>query len=203
MNFSSKWFSSFLIMGFTFTNVSFANVTPKSEAIDFTLKSAAGNEVKLSSLKGKWVVLEWHNRDCPFVVKHYETENMQKLQKKYTALGVEWLTINSSAQGKQGYESPADMLKTKKERNSLATHLLIDSDGVVGKKYGAKTTPQMVVINPEQFVVYAGAIDSIPSSNKDDVAKATNYVSAALDEAMNKKPVTIASSKPYGCGVKY
>lgn len=174
-----------------------------SKAPDFSLKDTNGKTESLSKYKGKFVVLEWTNPDCPFVHKHYDSGNMQKLQREFTGKGVVWLTIDSSAEGKQG-NYPADKLnEILKERHASPTALLLDTDGKVGKEYGAKTTPHMFIINPEGKLIYEGGIDNIPSTDQADIAKATNYVQAALDEAMAGKPVTTPTSRPYGCGVKY
>lgn len=185
------------------TSVTLAEVKPNSIAPDFTLKDMTGTPRTLSDFKGSYVVLEWFNKDCPFIRKHYGSSNMQSLQEKYTAKGVTWLTIYSSAYGKQGFEVPADALKTSKELKSFASHLLADSEGIVGKLYGAVTTPHMFVINPQQKVIYTGAIDNNNSPDPAVIPKSKNYVAMALDAAMAGKPVTVQHAKPYGCGVKY
>jgi len=172
-------------------------------APDFTLTDTAGQPHALSATKGKFVVLEWTNYDCPFVGKHYGSGNMQALQKKYTGKGVVWLQVNSSAPGKQGAYDAAHAAALSKEKGAASTAYLIDANGAVGRLYGAKTTPHMFVIDPRGTVVYAGAIDDTPSTDREDVPRAKNYVSAALDEAMAGKPVAVSSSQPYGCSVKY
>lgn len=172
-------------------------------APDFTLKDSNGNEHSLSDLKGKYVVLEWINYDCPFVRKHYNSGNMQKLQKEYTEKGVVWFAVCSSVPGKQGNFSNEEINKRSKEHGANFTAYLIDDTGEVGKSYGAKTTPHMYVINPEGKLIYAGGIDDTPSTDIDDIKTATNYVRAALDAAMNGKEVAVKVSKPYGCAVKY
>jgi peroxiredoxin len=169
----------------------------------FTLKDTKGTSHNLADFKGKTVVLEWINHDCPFVVKHYSGGNIQSLQKEYTGKGVVWLSIASSAPGKQGHLSPEAWNKITAEKGASPTAVLLDEDGKVGKLYNAKTTPQIAIINAEGLLVYAGAIDSIKSTNAADVAKATNYVKAALDEVLAGKPVSTASTEPYGCSVKY
>jgi hypothetical protein len=169
----------------------------------FSLTDSNGASHDLSSLKGKFVVLEWVNFDCPFVQKHYGSGNMQKLQKAYTGKGVVWLSVNTSAPGKQGHFPPAEINSKIKASGAAPSAYLIDGDGKVGRAYGAKTTPHMYVIDPKGTLVYAGAIDDKPSTDQSDVAGAKNYVAAALDEALAGKPVTTASSQPYGCGVKY
>ena len=172
-------------------------------APDFTLVDTYGKEHKLSDLRGKFVVLEWLNHGCPFVKKHYESKNMQNLQKQYTEKGVVWLSIVSSAPGKQGHSSPEEANVMVKEMEAAPTAVLFDTDGSVGKAYSARTTPHMFIINPEGMLIYNGAIDDIRSTEAEDVQKAKNYVSAALDEAMSGKPVSVATSQPYGCSVKY
>ena len=174
-----------------------------SAAPDFSLTDATGKSHELSEYKGKYVVLEWTNPGCPFVRKHYDSGNMPKLQAEYTKKGVVWLSIDSSAQGEQGYLEGDDAKKAAGGEYKAASELLLDHDGKVGHLYGATNTPDMFIIDPEGKVVYEGAIDSIASADKDDIAKATNYVATGLDEAMAGKPVAKASSKPYGCSVKY
>jgi len=173
------------------------------KAADFTLKDSEGQVHKLSQYKGKYVVLEWINFGCPFVKKHYTKGNMQSLQKKYTTKGIVWLSICSSAEGKQGYFEGQELkdLISKKQGNQTA--YLVDADGTVGKMYGARTTPHMFVINPEGNLIYTGAIDDTPSTDSDDIAKSKNYVAMALDAALAKKAIEVTSSQPYGCSVKY
>ena len=177
--------------------------TVGAAAPDFTLPDAAGANVSLDQYRGKYVVLEWTNPGCPFVRKHYDSGNMEKLQAEYTKKGVVWLSVDSSAPGAQGYLQGEDAKKAKEGDYKAATHLLLDGDGKVGHLYGATNTPDMVIINPEGKVVYTGAIDSVPSADKDDIAKATNYVATGLNEALAGKPIEKAVSKPYGCSVKY
>lgn len=172
-------------------------------APDFKLTDADGKTHSLSDFKGKHVVLEWINHGCPFVVKHYDSGNMQALQKEFTGKGVVWLSICSSAKGKQGHMSPADWKKTVAEKGSAPTAVLLDEPGKVGKLYDAKTTPHMFVVNPEGTLIYMGAIDDKPTADKADVPGAKNFVRAALTEAMEGKPVSQPSTKPYGCSVKY
>lgn len=172
-------------------------------APEFTLTDSNGQSHNLSDFKGKFVVLEWLNHGCPFVVKHYESGNMQNLQKEYTGKDVVWLSIVSSAPGKQGHMSPEETNKAKAEKGSAATAVLLDEDGTVGKLYDAKVTPELYVINPAGVLVYAGAIDDKKSTDPADVAGAKNYVKQALDEAMAGKPVSEPSTTAYGCSVKY
>jgi peroxiredoxin len=173
------------------------------KAPDFSALDALGKPRKLADFKGKWVVMEWFNKDCPFVKKHYGAGNMQALQKKYTKKGVVWLTVLSSAEAKQGYMNGKETIAALKERDAAPTTALLDPKGEVGRAYGAKTTPHMYVINPEGVLVYEGAIDNMPTADKDDIKKAKNYVAAALDAGMNGKPIADASTQAYGCGVKY
>jgi peroxiredoxin len=184
------------------TSHSFA-ITKTKAAPDFNLIDSTGKMHKLSDYKGKIVVLEWINFECPFVKKHYSTNNMQSLQKEYTDKGVVWLSICSSAVGKQGHNTPDDLKILLKRHQFAGSAYLIDADGQVGKLYGAKTTPDMFVINKDGNIVYTGAIDSIKSTEGADVAKADNYVKDALDEILAGKEVTKAVTVPYGCSVKY
>lgn len=176
---------------------------PGAMAPGFTLTDASGKSHSLSSYKGKWVVLEWVNYDCPFVKKHYDSGNMPKLQKAALDKGAVWLSINSSAPGKQGHFEGAELGKRIADAKAVPAAYLIDADGKVGMEYKAKTTPTMFVINPEGKVVYAGAIDDKASTDREDVATAKNYVTAALDAGMAGKAVQTASTQSYGCGVKY
>jgi peroxiredoxin len=169
----------------------------------FSVANTDGKTVSLADFKGKHVVLEWVNPGCPFVQKHYKPGNMQGLQKDYAAKGVVWLTISSTAPDASDYKKPADLAGWMKSANAAATHTLMDDDGKVGKAYGARTTPHMYIINPAGTLVYAGAIDSNRSANPADIPAATNYVRKALDELLAGKPVSTASTQPYGCSVKY
>lgn len=180
-----------------------AGIAVGEKAPDFSLPSADGETVKLSSYAGKVVVLEWHNKGCPFVKKHYKSGNMQSLQKKYTGKDVVWLTINSSAEGKQGYETAEEAVATVKDSGAAPTHVLLDPAGAVGKLYDSRTTPNMIVINQDGSIAYAGAIDDTPTADEDDVKTAKNYVTAALDAVLEGKPVEVSSTKSYGCSVKY
>ena len=174
-----------------------------SAAPDFSLTDAKGKTHSLSEYKGKYVVLEWFNPECPFVKKHYGGGNMQNLQKQYTGKGVVWLTIDSNAPGSQGSLTPEEAEKIASSWNAHQTALLLDPDGKVGRAYGAKNTPNMVVINPDGKIAYEGAIDSKASPNPADIPSSTNYVKVALDESLAGKPVSTPQTKPYGCSVKY
>ncbi len=185
----------------TVSHAASANVG--SAAPDFTLTDSSGKSHSLADFKGKFVVLEWTNALCPFVVKHYGSGNMQKVQKMAKEKGVVWLAVNSSAPGKEGYVSGEEAKKARSGNYAETAALLLDPDGKVGKLYGAKTTPHMFIIDPQGKLVYAGAIDSIKSANADDISKATNYVKVGLEEAMAGKPVSTPTSQSYGCSVKY
>jgi len=174
-----------------------------SAAPDFSAPDSKGKTQSLSQYKGKYVVLEWFNPECPFVKKHYGGGNMQKLQEEYTGKGVVWLSIDSSAPGAEGNVSPEQGEKIITGWKGHQTALVLDPDGKVGRAYGAKNTPHMFVINPEGKVVYEGAIDSKRTPNPADIPSSTNYVKQALDEALAGKAVTTADTKPYGCSVKY
>jgi peroxiredoxin len=172
-------------------------------APDFQLQDTGGQSRSLSEFAGKIVVLEWVNPECPFVRKHYDSGNMQQLQREATGQDVVWLTINSSAEGNQGHltaESGAEFLKAER---ASPTALLLDPQGTAGQAYGAKTTPHMFVVDPQGVLVYNGAIDSIRSVDPADIERSTNYVEQALAELREGKPVSTATSTPYGCSVKY
>jgi len=174
-----------------------------SAAPDFSLKDAKGQTHSLSEYKGKYVVLEWFNPECPFVKKHYGSDNMQKLQDEYTGKGVVWLTINSNAPGTMGNLTPEDAEKIISSWKTHQTALLLDPEGKAGRAYGAKNTPDMVIINPEGKIAYEGPIDSKATPNPADIPSSTNYVKAALDESLAGRPITTPQTKPYGCSVKY
>jgi peroxiredoxin len=169
----------------------------------FTLPTCESKSVSLSDFKGKVVVLEWTNYSCPFVVKHYGSGNMQKLQADAAAKGVVWLSICSSAPNQQGHATPADALKACTEKNSAATAYLIDESGATGRAYGAKRTPEMYVINADGILVYQGAIDDKKSVDPADIATAKNLVAAAIDETLAGKPVSTPETEAYGCSIKY
>lgn len=173
------------------------------KAPDFELVDSKGKTHKLNDYSGKYVVLEWINFDCPFVVKHYKSGNMQKLQKEYTDKGVIWLSICSSNKGKQGYFENDEINKRITDNKAKMTAYLIDTDGKVGKMYGAKVTPQMYIINKEGILVYQGAIDNIKSTDVNDIPKATNYIKEVLDALFSNNPIPTKTTTPYGCSVKY
>lgn len=172
-------------------------------APDFTGVDSNGQSHRLSDFKGKTVVLEWTNHDCPFVVKHYSTGNMQALQREATGDGIVWLSIISSAPGKQGHVSPEQANELTASRKAAPSAVILDTSGDIGRLYGAKTTPHMYVIDGSGTLVYMGGIDDRPSSRKGDIEGANNYVRTALNELAAGKPVTDASTRPYGCSVKY
>lgn len=169
----------------------------------FTLTDSHGAQRTLSEFRGKTVVLEWTNAECPFVKKHYNSGNMQKQQAAAVADGVIWLTINSGAPGKQGHVSGEQANAIQKDWKAANTAYLIDADGKVGRAYDAKTTPHMYVIDADGVLRYNGAIDSIASADKGDLAKATQYVPAALAAVADGKAPDPALTRPYGCSVKY
>jgi hypothetical protein len=173
----------------------------------FTGIDTSGHQHNLSQYKGKFVVLEWTNQGCPYTQKHYDSGNMQRLQKEWTSRGVVWLTVISSAPGQQGgqqgYVTAEQENDYVRKVSAAPTAVLLDPKGDLGHLYGAKTTPHMFVINPEGKLVYDGAIDDKPTTEESDLAGAKNYVKAALEEAMAGKPVQVATSRPYGCSVKY
>src|SRR5947209_10909262 len=169
----------------------------------FTAVDSNGKQQRLSDYKGKFVVLEWHNQGCPYTRKHYESGNMQRLQKEWIAKGVVWLTVISSAPGMQGFVTPAQENEYVQKMNASPTAVLMDPGGSLGHLYGAKTTPHMFIIDPNGTLIYNGAIDDHPTSDQSDIATSKNFVSAALQQATSGKPVTDAATRPYGCSVKY
>jgi peroxiredoxin len=181
----------------------FAAVRVGEPAPNFSATDSYGHQHNLAENKGKYVVLEWHNQGCPYTKKHYDSGNMQKLQKLWTSKGVVWFTVISSAPGEQGYVTAAQENDYVKRIGAAPTAVLLDPDGNLGHLYGAKTTPHMFVINPRGQLIYNGAIDDKPTSDPSDIGGATNYVTAALEESMAGKPVAMVSSRPYGCSVKY
>lgn len=172
-------------------------------APDFKLTDVDGKARSLAEFKGKYVVLEWINHGCPFVKKHYDSGNMQALQKEAAGKGAVWLSVASSAKGKEGYMDEGEWKKALAEHGSAPAAVLLDAKGKVGKLYGAKTTPHMFIVDPAGALIYKGAIDDRPTADKADVAGAKNHVRQALDEAMAGKPVSEPATKAYGCSVKY
>jgi hypothetical protein len=177
--------------------------TAGQAAPDFTVADSNGKPVRLADYRGKFVVLEWTNPDCPFVQKHYNSANMPALQKEWGAKEVVWLTINSTNRSSSEYKTGAQMNSWMQGHNGTPKAILIDADSATGTKYAARTTPQMFVIDPKGAIVYAGAIDDKRSTRVEDTKTATNYVRVALNEAMAGKAVTTPNTTPYGCSVKY
>lgn len=189
---------------FLFSVLTFSQDAKLNEpAPNFKLMDSNGKEHSLNDFKDKIVVLEWINYECPFVKKHYNSKNMQTLQEKYTKAGIVWLTICSSAESKQGNFSNDKINSRSKKHGAKFTAYLVDADGKVGKMYGAKTTPHMYIIDKTGKLVYAGGIDDKASTDIADIKSAKNFVSSALDELLAGKNVSLQSSKPYGCSVKY
>lgn len=173
------------------------------QAPDFTLTDTSGKTVHLSDFKGKLVVLEWFNPGCPYVRKHYNSANMQGTQKETGAKGVVWLAINSTEKTSYDYLAPSQLASWVTEQKAAPTQTLMDEEGTVGKAYGARTTPHMYIIGPQGTLIYAGGIDSIPSSRPDDVKTAVNYVKQGVREALAGQPISNATTRPYGCSIKY
>ena len=180
-----------------------AAATVGQPAPSFTAVDAGGKTVSLADYKGKHVLLEWVNPGCPYVQKHYSSANMQGTQKEAVAQGVVWLAVNSTAPDASDYKTPAAMAQWMQGQKAAATATLMDSDGKVGRTYGARTTPHMYIVNPVGTLVYAGAIDSKPTANPADIAGATNHVKVALAESLAGKAVGTPSTRAYGCSVKY
>lgn len=174
------------------------SVAPELQAVDLQ-----GKPVTLSAYKGRWVALEWTNPECPFVQKHYNSGNMQSTQKEALEKKIVWIQINSTNPAHSDYKTPPAMATWNASMKAQIAHATLDQGGKTGMAYGAKTTPQLVLINPEGKVVYHGAIDSIRSANPADIPKATNYMKQAMNEAFSGRPVSMPATVPYGCSVKY
>jgi peroxiredoxin len=172
-------------------------------APDFTAMDSRGQSHTLSAYRGRFVVLEWHNRECPYTHKHYASGNMERLQQKWTARGVEWFTVISSAPGKQGYMTADEENAYLRQVQAAPTAVLLDPEGTLGRLYAAKTTPHMFIIDPNGTLIYDGAIDDRPTTDPSDIARAHNYVDDALTAAMAGRPVQVSVTRPYGCSVKY
>jgi hypothetical protein len=195
-------FAAAVVLGCV-SSAAFASATIGAAAPDFSLTDSNGKPHALADYKGKIVVLEWNNPDCPFVRKHYGSGNMQKQQAAATAAGAVWLTINSGARGKQGDLDGAGANAYVAKVGAKQTAYLLDADGKVGHLYGAKTTPHIYVIDKDGVLRYMGGIDSIASTDVDDLAKATQYVPQVLAELAAGKALSVTTSQPYGCSVKY
>lgn len=202
-NIYRRIFTKLVLVGLLFTPGLTHALNSGEQAPDFTVSDSQGKTQSLSKYKGKHIVLEWFNKDCPYVKKHYGSDNMQKLQREYTQKGAIWLTVLSSAPGKQGHETVEQVNATMKEKKGSPTAVLLDPEGKLGKLYGAKTTPHLFIVNPEGKLVYQGAIDDKATSDPEDIKTAKGYVRQALDQSMSGKPVDPASTVPYGCSVKY
>jgi peroxiredoxin len=174
-----------------------------SPAPDFTATDSKGLTHSLEQYRGKYVVLEWHNQGCPFTRKHYESGNMQNLQKQWTGRGVVWFTVISSSPGSQGYVTPSQENEYLAKMNAAPTAALLDPDGKLARLYAAKTTPDMYVIDPNGKLIYSGAIDNRPTPDPSDIQGADNYVNDALSAAMSGRAVAMPYTRAYGCSVKY
>ena len=199
-----KRFAALTLIGFALIAFSLGWAARVGEpAPDFAATDTNGKVHKLFEYQGKFVVLEWTNRGCPYTQKHYKSGNMQRLQREWTSRGVVWLTVISSAPGKQGYVTASEENAYLKQANAAPTAVLLDPAGTLGHLYGAKTTPHIFIINPKGALIYNGAIDDRPTTDLADVNGAKNYLSIALEEATSGKPVSNPTSRPYGCSVKY
>ncbi|MGA7323907.1 MAG: thioredoxin family protein [Rhodomicrobium sp.] len=191
------------LAGLVMTGVADAAPEPGKPAPDFAATDSNGNTVRLSDFRGKIVVLEWTNDGCPYVQKHYNSGNMQSLQREETGRGVIWLTVISSAPGTQGYVDGREANALTKSRDAAPTEVLLDPEGKVGHLYRARTTPHMFVVSKDGTLAYMGGIDDKPTTNPADIGTAKNYVRAAVEEVMAGKTVEQAVTRPYGCSVKY
>jgi peroxiredoxin len=187
----------------TLTPRTFATLRVGMPAPNFTAKTSTGQTVSLSDYKGKVVVLEWTNHECPFVLKHYRSGNMQKLQQEAQAKGVVWFSVVSSAPGQQGFVTAEQANAIVKEQKASPTAVLLDPEGTLGRLYGARTTPHMFVIDQAGRLQYMGAIDDQPGLGNQDVTKANNYVRTAIQQILAGQKVTTSTTQPYGCSVKY
>jgi peroxiredoxin len=194
---------SLIILFFGAGRTHAAEVAINKPAPEFTFTDIEGTTAKLSDFRGKFVVLEWFNHGCPFTRKHYKSDKIQDLQRKYTGEGVVWISINSTNDGHSDYRGAAMSRKEAEVNGTSSTYIVLDPSGKIGKLYGAKTTPDIFIVNPEGKLIYMGAADSIASTDVADIPKATNYIDAALTEALAGEPVSTPETKPYGCSVKY
>jgi peroxiredoxin len=180
-----------------------AAVTAGRPAPAFKGADVSGKQIALADYKGKYVVLEWNNPNCPFVQKHYSSGNMQSLQKRYGADNVVWIAVNSTKDTHSDYMSPSQLAAWFKQQNAAPAAVVMDTSGDIGRAFGARVTPHMFVVDPAGTVIYAGAIDDKRSANPADVKTSSNYVVAALTDARTGKPVAAATSSAYGCTIKY
>ncbi|QLE83932.1 redoxin domain-containing protein [Shewanella sp. Scap07] len=187
----------------TLMGSAFAAVKVDQAAPNFSLANTKGEQINLADYQGKYVILEWTNHLCPYVQKHYDSDNIPSMQRKYTADNIVWLSIISSAPGKQGHIDSVTSDELTASRNAAPTQVLFDPEGEVGKLYGAKTTPHMYIIDPQGTLRYAGGIDSIKSAKIADIEKADNYVEQAMAALLSGKAVKNKLTPPYGCSVKY
>lgn len=194
---------AFCLFAAAFAGASHAGVAPGQPAPDFSLTGIDGKPYRLSDFRGKHVVLEWFNSECPFVQKHYESGNMQGLQSRYTGKGVIWLGINSTSPKHSNYRDAARSRAILQEWKSSPSAFLLDPDGKVGTAYSARTTPHMFIVDPAGTLVYMGGIDNKPSTSPRDIPGARNYVAAALDQVLAGQPVPENNTRPYGCSIKY
>ncbi len=195
--------ASVMLLNFTSSDSEKAGAVVGQQAPDFSVVDAHGNMHSLSDFEGQYVILEWLNHGCPFVRKHYDGNNMQELQQRYTEKGVVWLSVVSSAPGTQGYMEPEETLQTAAEKGAAPTAILLDVDGTMGRAYDARVTPHMYIINPEGVLEFNGAIDDRPTARARDLEGAHNYVVAAMTSLLNGEPVEVTTNTPYGCTVKY
>lgn len=197
----ATWIAGLALL--TLTGLTQAAPRVGQPAPDFSGTDTQGNTVRLADLKGQYVILEWTNHECPFVKKHYGSGNMQQLQKTYTGKGYRWYSVISSAAGKQGHVTPDQADALTSSRQAAPSAVILDTNGSIGRAYDARTTPHLYIIDPEGILRYMGGIDSIPSTDPADIARATNYVKAAFDALEAGQPVATPVSQPYGCSVKY
>lgn len=197
------WLTTTFAVSIVASSYAFSAAKVGEPAPDFTLMDSQGKTQQLSRFSGKTVVLEWTNPECPFVKKHYNSHNMQKQQNDAISKGIVWLTINSAVKGKQGYLEPAEANSIETKWGAMPTAYLFDRDGKAGHLFGAKTTPHLYIVDSNGMLRYNGAIDSIPSTEEADIAKATPYVTQALNELASGKPISTTTTQPYGCNIKY
>ena len=202
-NLSLKSFGLSLVFLFLFLSAVQAAPSVGKKAPSFAGIDSNGQRLNLSDYKGKTVVLEWTNHECPFVARHYDTGNMQKHQKKATSDGVIWLSVISSAPGLQGHVDGDGANKLTKTRNAVPTRVILDPSGIIGKSYSARTTPHMYIIDNAGVLIYQGGIDDNPTSYGEIEDGTTNYILNALEEIKAGKKITKSTSQPYGCSVKY
>jgi len=200
-----KIISTMVITTIFLVNIPIASATPVigKPAPGFTAVDSFGKEVSLSDFRGKTVVLEWTNHECPYVRKHYGSDNMQRLQKEAVSDDIVWISIISSASGKQGYVDADKANQLSTERGAAPTHIVLDPSGAIGHDYSARTTPHMFIIDEQGQLVYMGGIDDKPTADKADIAGAKNFVRAALTNIKSGQQIATPTSRPYGCSVKY